>query len=369
MLTCQIELRHPWACAITVRLADANKLRWTVAAVRSHARLRDSLINSAQGGATQIIDNVSLLELAPPARQQAVPLGTHVVLWDGYNSLLELHAIQPELTQRQDVVYLCVGMVPEVAQAMPVGTLPLYDPDPATASGMASSQNVRLPWGYDLQRRLRSQLRLLRNWQISRDRHRQLSEGGRIVFCGLVRPSEHVLNGFLRGTQIAPSWVQRSGLVNLEWRGRSAAVRQVIESACTQLIDELRALPAPAPADWAGVYTLMNVMHRIGTLSLISEATEALFVNEFTLNQHLDPYDAAGYGRNLFLDFGSVRGPEALYPRTVDIALNAKPSLALRWLPDGERMSRCRAPDTPSWLWRRCQDDAQRSAVALQALA
>lgn len=368
MPQCDLYLRTPAFCKVSIELADANRVRWSVAALRSHARLRSSLSAHAQAGVAHLVDNIVLMGQAQTGTPHDVPPGTHVVLWDGYNSLLELHSRQPDIAQRQDLVYLCVGMVPEVIDALPAGTLPLYATDPRSAIDMASSQHVRLPLAYDLGRKLRTRLRLIRNWHISRERHRQLSRGGRIVFCGLIRPSEHVLRGFLRGTQLDTSWVNDSGLVNLAWQGRSAMVKESVLSACAQLLDNLRHITAPTPADWAGVYTLMNVMHRLGTLSLISEATDALFVNEFAQNQHLDPYDAAGYRHNLFVDFGSVRGPDALYPRTVDMALNNKPSLTLRWLPDGDRVARCLAADTPAWLWRRCEEDAQRCVAALQAL-
>lgn len=368
MPTCHIELRAPTACRIALTLADANRVRWTVAAVRSHAALRASLFSHSHAGVAHLVDNIVLMGQVETGTANDVLPGTHVVLWDGYNSLLELHSRHPAIAQRQDLVYLCVGMVPEVIDALPAGTLPLYATDPHSVIDMASSQHVRLPLAYDLGRRLRTRLRLLRNWHISRERHRQLSRGGRIVFCGLIRPSEHVLKGFLRGTQLDASWVHDSGLVNLSWQGRSALVKETVLSACAQLLDNLRHIAAPTPADWAGVYTLMNVMHRLGTLSLVSEATDALFVNEFAQNQHLDPYDAAGYERNLFVDFGSVRGPDALYPRTVDMALNHKPALTLRWLPDGDRVARCLAADTPEWLWRRCEEDAQRCVAALQTL-
>lgn len=368
MPTCQIELRSPIQCGVTLNLSDQNRLRWTVAAVRSHARLRDSLARHARGTTPHITDNIHLMERGHALSAHDAPEGVHVVLWDGYNSLLELQARRPDIAARNDIVYLCIGMVPEVVAVLPVGTLPLYDPEPSSAADMASSKHARMPAGYDLLRRLRTRLRMLRNWQISRERHRQLSHGGRIVFCGLIRPSENVLQGFLRGTNINPGWVQSSGLANLEWQGQAHTVKATIQSACVQLLNELRALQAPSPADWAAVYSLMNVMHRLGTLCQIHAESERLFVNEYAQQQHFDPYDAAGYGHNLFVDFGSVRGPDALYPRRVDMELNGKPSLSLRWLPEGHTVADCLHEDRTDWLWQRCTTDAARSLARLKTL-
>lgn len=369
MPTCQIELRSPVRCGVTLELSDQNRMRWTVAAVRSHARLRDSLAHHARANAAHITDNIRLMERGPALSAQDAPEGVHVVLWDGYNSLLELQARQPSIAARTDIVYLCIGMVPEVVAVLPAGTLPLYDPEPSSAGDMASSQHARMPAGYDLQRQLRTRLRMLRNWQISRERHKQLSQGGMVVFCGLIRPSESVLQGFLRGTHINPAWVQSSGLVNLAWQGQVSPVKATLLSACAQLLNELRALSAPSPADWAAVYSLMNVMHRLGTLCQIQAESPRLFVNEYAQQQHFDPYDAAGYGRNLFIDFGSVRGPDALYPRRVDMELNGKPSLSLRWLPEGHTVADCLQEDRTDWLWQRCSADAARSLAKLKTLS
>lgn len=368
MPTCQIELHSPARCGVTLNLSDQNRLRWTVAAVRSHAQLRDSLAQHAQASAAHITDNIHLMERGNALSAHDAPEGVHVVLWDGYNSLLELQARQPTIAARTDIVYLCIGMVPEVVAVLPAGTMPLYDPEPASAADMASNQHARMPAGYDFHRQLRTRLRMLRNWQISHDRHRQLSQGGMVVFCGLIRPSESVLQGFLRGTQINPGWVQSSGLVNMAWQGQVHTVKATLLSACTQLMNELRALSSPTPADWAAVYSLMNVMHRLGTLCQIHAQSKRLFVNEYAQQQHFDPYDAAGYRHNLFVDFGSVRGPDALYPRRVDMELNGKPSLSLRWLHVGHTVADCLQEDSTDWLWQRCSADAALSLAKLESL-
>ncbi|WP_159098978.1 hypothetical protein [Aquabacterium olei] len=318
---------------------------------------------SARDGKVDMLDSIVAAQADSPS------CGAHIVLWDGYNSLLELHSKRPQLASRSDIVYLCVGMVPEVVAALPASTLPLFDPASSDPGDLVSRHYVVLPFAYDIQRALRTRVRMLRNRWISSDRHRMLCKGGLLVFCGLVRPSKNVLSGFLRGTKISPNWVQRSGLIDLEWLGQSGSVCRTLTKATSELIHELRRIESPTPADWACAYTLMNVMHRLGTLSLISDWTPSLFVNEFSQDKHLDPYDAAGYRNNVFLDFGSVRGPDRLYPRTVDMALNHKPTLALRWLPENEGVSgRCLQDDTPGWLWERCEIDAGRSLSALQQL-
>jgi hypothetical protein len=75
----------------------------------------------------------------------------------------------------------------------------------------------------------------------------------------------------------------------------------------------------------------------MGTLSIVNAISRKLLVNEYGLQAHLDPYDTAAYRNNLFIDFGSTRGPDPVYPRTVDLMVNNKPHKSLRLIAVDER--------------------------------
>jgi hypothetical protein len=202
---------------------------------------------------------------------------------------------------------------------------------------------------------LRTAVRPFHNRRISRDRHQALVAGGQIVFCGAVRPTAAIMDSFFMGAGLQGLRQQLAFLEGIEWRGRAAVIELQVKQAMVAI---LSAAPASA-ADAACLYALVNTLHRLGTLSILSSSTTALLVNEYGYQTHLDPYDALGYRRNLFADFGSTRGPDLCYPRTVDLALTAKPAEQLRLLQPGQTvLNHLNASDTET-LWMTCERDAQ----------
>jgi hypothetical protein len=103
-------------------------------------------------------------------------------------------------------------------------------------------------------------------------------------------------------------------------------------------------------------------------LSILSGDRVPLLVNEYGYQTHLDPYDAHGYRHNLFVDFGSTRGPDLCYPRTVDLAMTHKPVVSLRFLSQGQTMLDFLKVSDEASLWLACERDAQAVLHSHQTL-
>ena len=153
-------------------------------------------------------------------------------------------------------------------------------------------------------------------------------------------------------------------LGGLDWRGPIDKVR----GALLQVFETLLAQRPRTPADLAALYAMLNVLHRMGTLAHLNAMTLKLFVNEYGLQPHFDPYDARGYCGNVFIDFGSTRGPDLVYPRTVDLWSNHKRSASLRFLPQSERLAPwLKSTDAPAF-WALCEAQAHLSMSTLDGL-
>lgn len=342
--------------------SDFNRQRWMVNALRGNEQLGESLRASAHNGRVMLIDSTKLIR-----RADAPPPGTHMVLWDGLNSLLELQEEGPVWLAQAHLVPVCVGMFPETCKGLLSGTLPLFDQQHLR---LADGAGVAVPLSHSLRAWAQVGLRPLQNWRLAPDRHRLLKQGGQIVFCGLVQPSEHVLMGLLRGSQLAAQAGKVLPLVHTAWLGQPHAVQQAMAPVLALLQQQLlNAAVPPEAADWACAYSLVNVMQRMAVLSVLSTRTTALFVNEYAKQQHLDPYDAVGYRRNVFIDFGSTRGPDAIYPRTADLLLNGKPPLSLRFLQPGQLLAAALAAWTPDSFWAMCVQQADAALAQQAALA
>jgi hypothetical protein len=316
--------------AVSLQLRDFNNLRWMVAALRFNAALRKHLHRQGKGPAVQVVDSRALRAsiAAPPDKESCV------VLWDGLNSLIELHSARPDLAARDDVSYAYVGGFADVEAAFPVRSLPLYPPAPDTeATGRRPTVDVPAWVGWVGAARTRA--RTWKNTRQSPKLHRRLQAGGCAVFCGLIRPNTILIDGFFRGTSLGALRTTLSHLEGFDWTGPLPAVRTAIASA----YDACQAARPTLAADWAALYAVLGVMHRMGCLAELRALTPHLVVNEYGLHVHLDPYDTPAYKRNLFIDFGSVRGPDALYPRTVDLLLNAKSVEPLRFLMPQQRLA------------------------------
>lgn len=351
-LICQLVDHDHGTVEVEVVASDFNRARWMVCALRSHAALRASLVRSAVSGLATLVDNTSLLTHGRPP-----VTGAHVVLWDGYNSLLELQDRGMVDGAAEDIVPMMVGVFPEVAAEMPSASLPLFDQTNKVTSGMLKdSVQVRAPQVHNARAWAQARLRPWRNWRMAPERHLQLHKGGLVVFCGLVQPSAHVLKGFLRGSGLSSFGDELEPMLQVAWHRQPSRVRDTL----LPILDGLQRRMQPqraalTGADWACAYSLFNVMQRMAVLSLLSAQTDALLVNEYTRQRHLDPYDAEGYANNVFPDFGSTRGPDAIYPRTVDMMLNGKAAENLRLLGPAQPLGNALEQSVGGAFWARCE--------------
>lgn len=337
---------------LKVVLSDFNRLRWTVAALRSNAALVRAV--AMAGHSATLTDSIALHRPHPPLLEP----GAGVILWDGFNSLLELWQERPGLRTRTDLQYFHVGFFEQLEKAYPAGSQPLYagslDPEP--------SHGVRIPWWFDMLAQTRAQVRVWQNMRSAPQGHRQLTRGGLLVFCGLVRPTDAVLKGMLRGSDLGRLLPTLLPLTQLDWPSSPSTVVDTIGP----IYEAFRQLDVSSPADAAAIYALINVFQRLVTLSQLQQQTPSLLVNEFGQGAYLDPYNALAYRRNLFLDFGSTRGPDLIYPRMVDLTLTQKPMFNIRFLAVGEPLANRLRLTTADDFVRECMTHA---AGAQQQLA
>jgi len=324
MKSCTVRV-SPGGGMLKVVLSDFNRLRWTVAALRSNAALVRAF--SVTGRPATLTDSIALHRPHPPSLEP----GAGVILWDGLNSLLEFWHDRPDLRSRTDLQYFHVGIFDELEKSYPAGSQSLFTRDLAPEP----SQGAGIPWWFDLVARTRAQVRVWQNQREAPEGHRQLRRGGQLVFCGLVRPTEAVLTGMLRGSNLGRLLPALLTLTQLDWHTSPDAVIDTL----SPIYETLRQIDVSNPADAAATYALINVFQRLVTLSQLKQQTPSLLVNEFGQGAYLDPYNAVGYRRNLFLDFGSTRGPDLIYPRVVDLTLTRKPMFNIRYLAAGESLA------------------------------
>jgi hypothetical protein len=355
MQSCQLVIAQETRNArsgVLASLTDFNRMRWAIGALRCNPA-----IISPGGGI--LLDSTGLLDGCT-----SVPRGSHIVLWDGLNSLIELETAVPALAGRSDLRYLYIGQLPDTATSYPASAQPLFPFGVPDAAALMDRSVVHSPYLFELQSRLRTALRPLRNRRISRDRHQALVKGGQIVFCGAVRPTAAILDSFFMGAGMQGLRHQLRSLEGIEWRGRAASVKLLVHQAMTVIL----ATSPEGPADAACLYALINTLHRLGTLSILSGTAAPLLVNEYGYQTHLDPYDAYGYCSNLFVDFGSTRGPDLCYPRTVDLAVTGKQVLQLRFLQPRQRIVDYLNASDAGAIWSVCERDAQALYARHQAM-
>lgn len=368
MDSCTVTLAGAPPVPVRLLFSDFNRLRWAIAALRANPALQAAALRA--GPAPCLVESLSL---------QREGLGllsglAFIVLWDGLNSLIELWQCHPGLRQRTDLRYLYVGQLPEVDAALPEGSMGLY-PLGADAN-VATAAALSVPWPVRLRVATRRALRPWANRLRQPQRHRQLCEGGWLVFCGGVRPTQMTLDDLFRGGVLPGLRSDLQALVGLPWDTQADAAHSAVQQAFGHLQREAWDLTADkgatdtahqAPA-WACLYTALNQLHRMGTLMALQARTSRLLVNEFQVHPHLDPYDAQAYSGNVFLDFGSTRGTEVLYPRRIDMAETAKPVASLRLLAPGESLAAWFERHDEAAFAQRCQADADRALDALAAL-
>lgn len=385
MDSCTVTLSGAPAVPVRLVFTDVNRLRWAIAALRVNADLRAVLRRAAQAGAAPIlIESLALqregLGLLPDVHAAGAPVAW-IVLWDGLNSLIELWQCHPALRERSDLRYLHVGQLPEVDAALPAGSMGLYPLDAplhAPLHAPLDAAPVAVPWPVRARLACRRALRPWLNRLRQPERHQRLSAGGWLVFCGGVRPSQMTLDDLFRDGVLPALRQALQPLAGLPWDTQPEATRCALQQAFGHLrtvaLGLVAAPPSPplpaarTPAEWACLYTALNQLHRIGTLMALQASTPRLFVNEFQVHPHFDPYDAQAYGRNLFLDFGSTRGTEVLYPRRLDMAETRKPVASLRLLAPGESVAAWFCAHDWHAFWRRCDDDALAALTTLSAL-
>lgn len=351
--------------------SDFNRLRWAVDALRVHQSLRHSLLVSAEN--LLLMDSVILHE----AEGQHARQPTHVVLWDGLNSLIELRQRRNDLHPSAEPQMLFVGQFPEAEACMPVGAWPLYPRGvneswtwPERAAG------VRVPKGVSLHAWSRRQLRPFVQSIRQREVHRRMAAGGYLVFCGAVRHNSMLLSDSFRGAHalLATLRTELEDLSDLPWDTEPQRAQARIARAVAQLQHSARGLcvlPAPMPVEhaaaWAGLFNVLNLLHRQFVLSLLNQRTDQLTVIEFGRQRHFDPYDAAAYRDNLFLDFGSTCGSELLYPRRLDIARNGKQLVSLRLLKPEQTLAAWFREQGAEGFLRQANADADRVMQAFAA--
>ena len=359
MQSCKVQLTKGQATA-HLCFKDFNRLRWAIAAMQSNQDLCRSLTKITNGPA-YLIDSTILLSTVPIC----LPEQTHVVLWDGLNSLIELWQAWPNLKYRDDLTYLYVGHFIEVTSLFPKGSMPLFS-NAATASISARIDPTTFtPLWFDIASQTRSYLRPMKNWLSAPIRHGLLQRGGQIVFCGVIRPDRSVLDSFFRGTTLEGLRQALSTLEGLEWQGSITTVRTAVQHAYASLQE----VQATTPTSWACLYSVLNVIHRLGTLAQVNSRTRHLFINEYGRQTHFDPYNAQAYNNNIFVDFGSTRGPDAVYPRSLDILLNNKPYHCLRLFNSDNSLSAYFSTTSADNFWHTCEKHAHELVERLETMS
>lgn len=283
--------------------------------------LRDSLLDSK---AVYLTDSISLMN-----QPYKIKDNSYIVLWDGYNSYLELMDKLPHIKIQTGLVYVYVGSFKELKQALPTGAIPLFADDDCIRF-----EKVNASLFFRLFSSVRTGIRSYKNQFLDKERHRQLSRQKSIVFCGLVSPSTQVLNNFLRGTQFTELTPVLKQLCDLDWRQKYSVVKLVIK----EVLEKVYLSKSQNPADLICLYSILNICHRLLILSYLSTKECDLFINEYGRGKHIDPYDTFAYIHNLYLDFGSSRGSATWYPRTVDMRNTHKKFVSLRFLHENQSL-------------------------------
>jgi hypothetical protein len=136
------------------------------------------------------------------------------------------------------------------------------------------------------------------------------------------------LNDFFRDVNLPNLLAASQQLARLNYLGDELEIDHVT----IKIVEELSNINPKSSTEYACMYSILNTLHRIKTLSILSRMTDALFINETRNNKWIDPYDSFFYKNNIYLDFGSVRGPDAIYPRTLDMIMKDKEYLSLRFI-------------------------------------
>lgn len=353
---------------VNIEATSHNSLRWAMQAIDTNSHLADSLALQSQTAPVLLTDSIYMLTHDMDAGH--VPLHTHVILWDGLNSHVELMTRFPAMKERQDLRYFVVGWLEGVALARDVYMEPLY---PAQLSAQARRwKSIANPWSryhapyaYRALTSFLTHTRYAKNWLADAAKHRSLAKGGKIVFCGLVTPTPHNIDSFFMGVTWPELRAACEGLSTVGYNSGGQAITAVLEGIFSAL---KRTQWADTPAAAACIYSLLNVMHRILVLSYLHALGANLFVNEARNSSRFDPYDSFFYKRNFYLDFGSTRGPDAIYPRTLDLCMTGKHFQSLRFLEAGQELRGYVDNLTLAGFEQTCREHARRAMATSREL-
>lgn len=345
---------------LTLTVADHNRARWARVALAADSALTRSLLEQgrAQSGRVLLIDSISLLRsgVGPPA-------GAHVLLWDGFNSYRELRQAMPAVAERHDLHFAVVGWLADLTPFYPTAPLPAFEEVHRSPSGDGEGGFRFAAWVSRLSS-LRTRLRSSKNALADRARHRVLSGEPKLVFCGLVRPPHEVVGSLSRAAADDALSVELLAIGDGPLLQTDAKRSERVRRAY-QLIRER---DRDAPEAVASSFSMLAVLHRFQTLSRLAAMCDAhLFVSEYGRDRHFDPYDSPDYRQHLYLDFGSTRGVERRYPRTVDLALHSKQCVPLRLLGLHEQLSEFLDRTEPNDFLGQCELHAQQASKLLSA--
>lgn len=335
-----------------------NSLRWAVQAIDANSRLADSLVRHCGERPVLLTDSVYLLTHRWKAED--IPANTHIILWDGINSYVELEAHCPAALQRTDLKFYVVGWLTGVVVADTVHMESLYPCSIPTKTKAWKSVSLTsgayyAPYWYRLLTSFLTHTRYVKNWYADTQKHRQLIAGKKIVFCGLVTPTAHNIDSFFMGVDCPALKAACLQLCVLSYTSDSHDTEVVLDIILTVLQQQ----EITDASTMACVYSMLNVMHRLMTLGYLHGMNAELFVNEARNSSRFDPYDSFYYQDNLYLDFGSTRGPDAIYPRTLDLCMTNKRFLSVRFLGAGQPLPVYLNALTCSDFLQICREDAR----------
>jgi hypothetical protein len=316
--------------SVEINMTNHNFLRWAAMAIDTNKVLANSL--KAHSKDTLLLTDYLYL-IAKHDQNKHLPENMHVILWDGINSYIELVQKIPNIHERADLKFFAVGWLKGLMFEKKINIMPLYPetaPDSAKQWGnlLAFNHTFLVQFSYRALTSLMSYLRFFKNWYADSKRHFELSRGKKIVFCGMVTPKESQLKDFFRDADLPKLFLACQPLARINYFGDELEIDRVTN----QILEEIGKANLKSSTEFACVYSILNTLHRVMTLAILCRITDALFINESRNNSWIDPYDSYFYKQNLYLDFGSVRGPDAIYPRTLDMIMKDKVYLSLRFI-------------------------------------
>jgi hypothetical protein len=343
--------------SVEIYMTNHNFLRWATMAIDTNSLLSNSLKRHSKD--TLLLTDYLYL-IANKSRNEQIPKNAHIILWDGINSYIELVQKIPNIIQRTDLKFFAVGWLKGLMFENKINIMPLYPesiPDSAKNWGNFLSINHAffVQFSYRALTSMMSYSRYFKNWYADSKRHFELSRGKKIVFCGMVTPKESQLNDFFRDVDLPKLLSASQQLVRLNYFGDELEINRVT----IKILDEIRSANPKSSSEFACVYSILNALHRIKTLSILSRMTDALFINETRNNNWIDPYDSFFYKNNLYLDFGSVRGPDGIYPRTLDMIMKEKKYISLRFIKKNQTLYECISSLSPREFLKTCETHAR----------